>query len=55
MLEVTRRFRQHFTIAPTHVVQAPGRLELLGNHTDYNEGLVLALAALPHRSHVPVL
>lgn len=27
-----------------HVVQAPGRLELLGNHTDYNEGLVLALA-----------
>lgn len=26
------------------VVQAPGRLELLGNHTDYNEGLVLALA-----------
>lgn len=26
------------------LVRAPGRLELLGNHTDYNEGLVLALA-----------
>ena len=23
---------------------APGRAELLGNHTDYNEGYVLALA-----------
>jgi galactokinase len=25
-------------------VRAPGRAEVLGNHTDYNEGLVLALA-----------
>lgn len=25
-------------------MQAPGRVELLGNHTDYNEGLVLAVA-----------
>src|SRR5262249_31729961 len=30
--------------APRYVVQAPGRLELLGNHTDYNQGLVMALA-----------
>ena len=26
------------------VAFAPGRVELLGNHTDYNEGLVLAAA-----------
>src|SRR5436190_11042718 len=26
------------------MVRAPGRLELLGNHTDYNEGLVMSLA-----------
>jgi galactokinase len=26
------------------VVFAPGRVELLGNHTDYNEGLALAAA-----------
>jgi galactokinase len=26
------------------VAFAPGRAELLGNHTDYNEGLVLAAA-----------
>lgn len=37
-------FKRHFNQTPTHTVQAPGRLELLGNHTDYNEGLVMALA-----------
>src|SRR5436190_3919000 len=42
--EVIAFFRKQFGFKPTHVVQAPGRLELLGNHTDYNEGLVLALA-----------
>jgi len=26
------------------VIAAPGRLEVLGNHTDYNEGLVLSVA-----------
>jgi galactokinase len=29
---------------PTITTYAPGRAELLGNHTDYNEGYVLALA-----------
>jgi galactokinase len=29
---------------PSVSVYAPGRAELLGNHTDYNEGFVLALA-----------
>src|ERR1700712_4542125 len=29
---------------PTVLTQAPGRVELLGNHTDYNGGLVLAAA-----------
>ncbi len=37
-------FRRHFGHPPTHEVRAPGRVELLGNHTDYNQGLVLALA-----------
>jgi galactokinase len=44
MLEVQQLFRKHFGHPPIHTVQAPGRLELLGNHTDYNQGLVLALA-----------
>ena len=37
-------FKKHFGHTPTHVVHAPGRLELLGNHTDYNDGLVMSLA-----------
>ena len=37
-------FKKHFAHKPPHVAQAPGRLELLGNHTDYNLGLVLSLA-----------
>src|SRR5438105_10428415 len=46
--EVIAFFRKQFGFKPTHVVQAPGRLELLGNHTDYNQGLVLALAVDKH-------
>ena len=44
MLDVQKTFKRHFGYTPTHVVKAPGRLELLGNHTDYNEGLVMSLA-----------
>ena len=42
--EVRALYRRHFGHTPTHLVVAPGRLELLGNHTDYNGGLVMALA-----------
>lgn len=42
--EVVELFKRHFGHKPPHVVHAPGRLELLGNHTDYNLGLVLSLA-----------
>ncbi len=37
-------FRQAFGDAPTCAGVAPGRVEVLGNHTDYNGGLVLAAA-----------
>src|SRR5882724_7311801 len=42
--DVQTLFKRHFSYTPTHLVRAPGRLELLGNHTDYNEGLVMSLA-----------
>jgi len=42
--EAQSLFKRHFGHSPAHAVQAPGRLELLGNHTDYNHGLVLSLA-----------
>lgn len=44
MLAVQKLFKETFGHTPTHTVNAPGRIELLGNHTDYNEGLVLAVA-----------
>jgi galactokinase len=38
---LTQAFTQHFGAAPTLLVRAPGRLNLIGEHTDYNQGLVL--------------
>jgi galactokinase len=37
-------FRDRFGAEPTLLARAPGRVELLGNHTDYNGGLVMAAA-----------
>src|SRR4051812_47501100 len=37
-------FASAFEAPPTVLARAPGRGELLGNHTDYNGGLVLAAA-----------
>jgi galactokinase len=42
--EAREFFKRTFGFPPTHVATAPGRLELVGNHTDYNQGLVLAFA-----------
>ena len=44
MSDAQSLFKKHFNQTPTHVIQAPGRLEVLGNHTDYNNGLVMAVA-----------
>ncbi|MFD1873930.1 galactokinase [Hymenobacter bucti] len=38
---LTHAFTQHFGAAPALLVRAPGRLNLIGEHTDYNQGLVL--------------
>lgn len=37
-------FRARFLREPELVVRAPGRVNLLGGHTDYNEGFVLPVA-----------
>jgi galactokinase len=39
-----RAFRESFGGPPAVLARAPGRVELLGNHTDHNGGLVLAVA-----------
>ncbi|MBS9432338.1 galactokinase [Photorhabdus hainanensis] len=33
-----------FRYMPTHIIQAPGRVNLIGEHTDYNDGFVLPCA-----------
>ena len=44
MQKFIEKFRERFGKAPAAAAQAPGRLEILGNHTDYNEGVVLSCA-----------
>jgi galactokinase len=39
-----RAFQQRFETPPSWVVRAPGRVNLIGEHTDYNDGFVLPLA-----------
>lgn len=41
---VTRSFSSIFGYVPTHFIQAPGRVNLIGEHTDYNDGFVLPCA-----------
>jgi galactokinase len=37
-------YREQFSGSPTHYAFAPGRIEFIGNHTDYNGGLVMGAA-----------
>jgi galactokinase len=43
----TRGFTDRFGVAPEGVWAAPGRVNVIGEHTDYNDGFVLPVA-LPH-------
>ena len=42
--ELIKKYRAHFGHEPDVVAYAPGRIEVLGNHTDYNEGFVFSAA-----------
>ena len=39
-----REFRERYGSEPELVVRAPGRVNLIGEHTDYNDGFVLPMA-----------
>jgi galactokinase len=41
---VARKFRAKFGVEPVAVASAPGRVNLVGEHTDYNEGFALPMA-----------
>ena len=38
---IKEQFVERFGCKPTDIFSSPGRIELLGNHTDHNNGLVL--------------
>jgi galactokinase len=42
--QILSQFQQHFGGPPQWVIRAPGRVNLIGEHTDYNDGFVLPLA-----------
>ena len=41
--QVIAEYQQRFDQPPAFVVRAPGRVNLIGEHTDYNEGFVLPM------------
>jgi galactokinase len=41
---ITSVFQEKFGSAPAHIACAPGRVNLLGEHVDYNDGFVLPAA-----------
>lgn len=42
--ELSKQFERQFEHKPTVAAHAPGRIEVLGNHTDYNLGYTLSAA-----------
>lgn len=41
---LTQTFETYFNAKPDFIVRAPGRVNLIGEHTDYNDGFVLPMA-----------
>jgi galactokinase len=41
---VSQAFQERYSAHPRFVVRAPGRVNLIGEHTDYNDGFVLPMA-----------
>lgn len=50
---ITEKFRRGIWRAPYAVSKSPGRINIIGEHTDYNDGFVLP-AAIDKYSYVAV-
>jgi galactokinase len=48
LLRARQEFEQRYGSAPSHYAVAPGRVNLIGEHTDYNDGFVLPMAIDRH-------
>ena len=44
MLAIRTQFSNHFNYNASLVVKSPGRINLIGEHIDYNGGLVMPCA-----------
>lgn len=42
--QAAQAFARHFGTAPSLAARAPGRVNIIGEHTDYNDGFVLPMA-----------
>src|SRR5690606_35262186 len=42
--QIEERYTTVFGYKPAHIVRSPGRINIIGEHTDYNEGFVLPTA-----------
>ena len=40
---IIEAFREVYGTVPDYVVRSPGRVNLIGEHTDYNEGFVFPM------------
>ena len=49
--QLATRYYEKFGHKPAHIARAPGRVNLLGEHVDYNDGFVLP-AAIDHSTYV---
>jgi galactokinase len=43
-MSLAREFENLFGVKPDLITEAPGRVNLIGEHVDYNQGLVLPFA-----------
>jgi galactokinase len=44
MKDTIQLFKEHYGCDPMGIIRAPGRVNLIGEHTDYNDGFVLPAA-----------
>ena len=42
--ETAQKFQKHYGRAPRWIAAAPGRVNIIGEHTDYNDGFVFPMA-----------
>jgi galactokinase len=40
---VVQAYQDQFGVAPEYVIRAPGRVNIIGDHTDYNDGFVMPM------------